>query len=323
MLAVVVTGGLLGYLLSQVEPGEIVTATQGMAGRHMWAFVVLLLAGVGARSLRYRILLGPKVRMSLLTAIVFVRNLFVDLAPARLGELSYVYLLRRRAGLRIEDGLASLMLSVAFDVVALAPLLVLAVASVGGGIVSGWWLGALALVVGPLAFGAARTAGPVGRRVAQTVVRPNWPAAARRAALGELIRGTAQAVDDAWARGVALPALAISIAVRLCKFGSYFFLVLAIMGPREDAEMPIGFFRVFLGVLGAEFAAALPIPTVGSFGTFEAGWAVSFTQLGFAREDAIVSGLVAHAVSQAVEYLLGALALLVLMWPRRTGSSVS
>lgn len=312
-----VSGSLLGYLLSQIEIGQLAAAARGMAPRHTAAFLVLLLAGVLARALRFRLLLGPGIRMPLLTGIVLVRNLFVDLLPARLGEVSYVYLLTSRAGRRIEDGLASLMLSVAFDVVALTPLLLLAVLTIGsGGALPASWLAIAALALGLVALAGARVAGPLGRAVGHLLAPANGPRASRRAELGALIRRTASAIDDAWARRIAVPVLAVSIVVRLCKFGSYFFLVLAIMGPRGDPAVDLGFFRVFLGVLSAELAAALPIPTVASFGTFEAAWAFSFTQLGFAREDAIVSGVLAHAVSQLVEYALGGLALLTLLWPR-------
>ena len=321
LVAIGVTGGLLGYLLSQIDPAELVAAARGMTPRHVVAFLTLLLAGVAARALRFRLLLGPPVGMSLLTGIVLVRNLFVDLLPARLGELSYVYLLTSRAGRRIEEGLASLMLSVAFDVVALTPLLLLALLTVGsGGAVAGPWLAAAALVLGALAFAGARLAGPLGRFAAQALTPTDSAAAGRRAALAGLIRRTALALDDAWARGIAVPVLAVSIVVRLCKFGSYFFLVLAILGPRVDSATDLGFFRVFIGVLSAELAAALPIPTIASFGTFEAAWTVSFMQLGFAREDAIVSGVVAHAASQVVEYAIGGLALLAILSPRRKGT---
>jgi hypothetical protein len=323
VIALAITGGLLGYLLSQIDPGELVAAARGMTPRHVSAFLALLLAGVAARAVRFRLLLGPPVNMSLLTGIVLVRNLFVDLLPARLGELSYVYMLTSRAGRRIEEGLASLMLSVAFDVVALMPLLLLALLTVGSsGLVAGPWLAAAAVVLGAVAFGGARLAGPLGHFAARVLAPPGGSAAGRRAALAGLMRRTALALDDAWARGIAVPVLAVSIVVRLCKFGSYFFLVLAILGPRVDSATDLGFFRVFIGVLSAELAAALPIPTIASFGTFEAAWTVSFVQLGFAREDAIVSGVVAHATSQAVEYAIGGLALLVLLWPQRGGSGV-
>lgn len=319
MLAVAVTAGLLGYLLSQIDPTALISTTRGMTPRHVLTFLALLLAGVAARALRYRLLLGPPIRLPLLTGIVLVRNFFVDLVPARLGELSYVYLLANRAGRPVEHGLASLMLAVAFDVMALAPLLLLALLTVGAGdAASGPWLATAALILGFLALGGARMAGPIGRWTARLVAPAVRPATGYRATLATLIRNTAEVVDDAWARGIAVPVLALSIVVRLCKFGGYFFLVLAIMESRGGSATDIGFFRVFLGVVSAELAAALPIPTIASFGTFEAAWAVSFTQLGFAREDAIVSGVVAHAVSQLVEYTLGGLALLVIMRPRKT-----
>ena len=315
--AVMVTGSLFGYLLSQIEPTELLTAARDMTPRHFWTFVALLLMGVAARALRFRLLLGPSIGMALLTGIVLVRNLFVDLLPARLGELSYVYLLTSRAGRRIEEGVASLMLSVAFDLVALQPLLVLAVLTVGtGGIVPAPWLAGAGLALGLLTLAGARAAGSVGRGIARVIAPQDQPATGRRARLAALMCKTALVLDDAWARGVAVPVLAVSIVVRSCKFGSYFFLVLAIMESRGDPAADLDFFRVFLGVLTAELAAALPIPTVASFGTYEAAWAVSFTQLGFTREDAIVTGVVTHAVSQLVEYALGALALLVLLWPR-------
>ena len=109
--------------------------------------------------------------------------------------------------------------------------------------------------------------------------------------------------------------LLLSLGVRLCKFGSYYLLVLAIMAPLGYTAAGLGFFRVFLGVVSAELAAALPIPAIASFGTYEAAWAFSFSQLGFTAEHAIVTGILAHAVSQLVEYTLGGAALAYVMRP--------
>ena len=317
----VVTGGLLAWLLSQIDIALMTATVRDMRPAHVWMFLVLLLAGVAARALRFRVLLGAGVRLPLLTGIVLVRNLFVDLLPARMGELSYVYLLASRAGRPVADGVASLFLSVAFDVVALAPLLVLAVLAVGGvGAVSGPWLAWTAVALGLLAFGGARVAGPAGRTLSNILAPPGAHGTGRVAALGLWVRRTALALDDAWSRGIAVPVLALSIVVRLCKFGSYFFLVLAIMEALGSPLPAPGFFSVFLGVLGAELAAALPIPTVASFGTYEAAWAIAFTELGFARQDAIISGVLTHAISQAVEYAVGGLALIVIMRPRAASS---
>ena len=110
--------------------------------------------------------------------------------------------------------------------------------------------------------------------------------------------------------------LLVSMVVRLCKFGGYYCLVLAIMGPLGYTIDELGFFRVFLGVVSAELAAALPIHGIACFGTFEVAWALSFSQLGFSTEHAVMSGILAHVVSQVVEYSLGICALLYVMRPR-------
>jgi uncharacterized membrane protein YbhN (UPF0104 family) len=123
------------------------------------------------------------------------------------------------------------------------------------------------------------------------------------------------ALRDVQRRRIFGQVLLVSMVVRLCKFGSYFFLVLAIMGPLGYTVGGLGFFRVFLGVVSAELAAALPIHGIAGFGTYEAAWAFSFTQLGFSTEHAIMTGILAHAVSQVVEYSLGVVALFYVMRP--------
>ena len=314
LISLVVTAGIFGYLLSQIDTNELIDTARSMTPRYLWTFVALLLSGSLARAVRFWLLLDRGPALHLLTAIVMARNLFVDLLPARLGELSYVYLLTKRAQRPAEDGLASLLLAVLFDLVALAPLLLLAVLVVGAdGTISVPTLTVAALGLGALAFVAMRVAAPIGAWVAGRL-GPTGTAGWRGQVAG-LVRKTVAALRHVERRVIFGRVLAVSMVVRLCKFGSYYFIVLAIMGPLGYTIEELGFFRVFLGVVGAELAAALPIHGIAGFGTFEAAWALSFSQLGFSREHAILSGILAHAVSQVVEYGLGICALLYLMRP--------
>ena len=328
LISLAVTGSIFWYLLSQIDPAELVTTARSMTPRYLWAFVSLLLAGVVARAVRFWLLLDRAAPLTLLTLIVMARNMFVDLLPARLGELSYVYLVTQRAGRPAEDGLASLFLAVLFDLIALAPLLILAIlVVVGDGALSVPLLAGAASVLGLLAYASMRVAAPLGTWVVEWFApdgSADW-----RARAAQLIRRTVEALRCVQSRRIFGPVLMVSMVVRLCKFGSYYFLVLAIMGPlghptdlatSGELEGGLGFFHVFLGVVSAELAAALPIPSVGSFGTFEAAWAFSFSQLGFSTEDAIISGILAHVVSQLVEYSFGIGALLYVMRPGTRGA---
>ena len=314
LISLAVTGGIFWYLLSQIDPAELIETARSMTPRYLGTFVALLLTAAVARAVRFWLLLDRAAPLRLLILIVMVRNLFVDLLPARLGELSYVYLLTQRAGRPTEDGLASLFLAVLFDLVALAPLLILAVLVVGSdGTISAPVLTGAAVTLGVLAVVAMQIAAPVGSWIAGWIAPSGTVPWREKAA--QLIQRTVEALRDVHRRRIFAPVLLVSMVVRLCKFGSYYFLVLAIMTPRGDMMSNLGFFRVFLGVVSAELAAALPISGIAGFGTFEAAWALGFSLLGFSREDAIVSGILTHFVSQVVEYSVGICALLYVMRP--------
>ena len=304
--------GIFAYLLSLIDPAEIFRTAQRLPPGPLALYAVLVLGGVLARALRFWILLGRQVGLGLLAGIVLARNLFVDLLPARVGELSYVYLLSRTGHRRAEEGLATLVLSILFDVVALAPLLVLALLFLGRGeAIPTTRLLAASVALAAVAYGAIQIAEPVSRFLARAFKRR--PGSLSRN-LSARLSVLASALADASARRVFAPVLAVSLVVRLCKFGSYYFLVVAIMTALGTSGS-LQFFRVFLGTVAAELAAALPIHGIAGFGTFEGAWALAFIQLGFTREHAIVTGILAHALSQLFEYSMGACALLWLMRP--------
>src|SRR5690606_5319504 len=129
------------------------------------------------------------------------------------------------------------------------------------------------------------------------------PLAARLEAIGRRI-------DGAREERVLLPALALSFAVRLAKYGSAYLLVLSLLTPLGYSSGTLGVSKIFLGSVAAELAAALPVHGIGGFGTYEAAWALTLDELGYPREHAAIAGLLGHAVTQAVEYAAGGVALL-------------
>jgi uncharacterized protein (TIRG00374 family) len=312
LISLLVTCVIFWYLLSQIELTQLIDAAASMEPTYLLIFTILLLLGTVARAIRFWLLLGRSVSVSLLILIVMSRNLFIDLLPARLGELSYVYLLTKRGGKATEDGLASVFLAILFDLIALAPLLLLAILMVGSGNnASRTLLATFAVMLGIVGFSVMRLVVPVGNW-ATTQIAVNG-SSSWFAKTVKLTKRTVEALREVQHQKIFARVLLVSMVVRLCKFGSYYFLVLAIMTPLGYPIAVLGFFRVFLGVVSAELAAALPISGLGGFGTFEAAWALSFSQLGFSTEHAVLSGILAHAVSQMVEYVFGLAALVYIM----------
>jgi hypothetical protein len=307
-----VSGGLLTYLFASVDRGMLVAAARGIAVSPFLAFIGLFLVGVLARACRFWLLTGRTVPFPLMAGITIVRNLFVDLLPARLGELSYVYLLTTRAKRSPEEGVATLGVAMLLDLVALAPLLFLALLVVGrGGTSSSAVLIALSVALALGGYGAVRWAGPVSRAVAD------------RLALGGFRIATAvvprlRLIADSLDRSVhVLPAaLALSFVVRICKYGSFYYLFLSILLPLGYTADALGVPRVFLAQVSAELAAALPVHGIAGFGTYEAAWSFTLERFGFPREHAVITGFLSHVISQILEYVLGSLALIWLLRPK-------
>jgi uncharacterized membrane protein YbhN (UPF0104 family) len=338
--SVLISAALLYYLLSQIEMRQLAATFTDLHWPSLALFVSISAAGLVARSLRYWLLLAGKIRLWPLMLVTLVRNLFVDLLPARIGSLSYIYMVTTRCGLPLDEALASFFLAFVFDIVAIAPLLLLALLVVGGalpggaGILAG--LAALLLVgclialylMGPALRLAARLLSPqspagappdssrAGSATAATADRAPRSAAAWLERLAHNLTSTADQVDASWRRGVALPVFSISIVVRLCKFGAYYCLLHAVLVPNGYTWGTLSFPMVFLGVAGAELSATLPIHSLAGFGTYEAAWTLGFTQLGLPTEIAVLSGFATHLLSQIHDYGLGLLAFLWIMRPR-------
>ncbi len=326
LISIGISAGLGYYLLSRIELRDLFETLRNVHRPSLALFVVVSLGGLAARVARYGLLLETLPSFRDLTLITLVRNCLVDLLPARLGSLSFVYLATTRLQVPVQDSLATFFLALVFDMVAIAPLLLIAVLVVGGAVTSGAaTLAVLSLVLLAVSVIGVVLMAPVldlaaafmrrcgaGNRLGRVAV---WTTLARVSA------ATAEQVREVRQRGVLLPVLLASLLVRVFKFGAYYVLLQAVLIPHDMPWGTLNFFEVFLGVAGAELSATLPIHGIAGIGTYEAAWTLGFTQLGFTEELAILSGFATHLISQAYDYGLGLAALLWIMRPgfRRAG----
>jgi uncharacterized membrane protein YbhN (UPF0104 family) len=308
----VITGALLTYLLRGIDGARIVQTALNASPGPFVAFLGLLTAGVFARATRFWILLGRTLPFRVVLGITLVRNLLVDLLPARLGELSYVYLVTTKGQRPLEDGVSSFAVAFLLDLVALSPLVLAALLVVGGGsLVPAWIAWTSSLALGGVGVLAVFIAGPASRMIGHWLAAPRpapWRsmAAARLSSLGDRF-------DQAKRNQVLVPALVLSLAVRLCKYGSAYCLVLSLLMPMGYSMSELGVFRIFLGSVAAEVAASLPIHGLAGFGTYEAAWTLTLEELGYPRDHAVISGLLGHAITQGIEYVVGGVALIWLL----------
>jgi hypothetical protein len=310
-----VSGAILAYLFTAqgADPRALVPLVRAISLPGLLAYVAVSAAGLVLRALRYRLLLGRPVAFWPLVLVTAVRNMAVDLVPARAGAVaSYLYLVTARLGLPLEAGVASFALSFILDTLAVAPLLVLALLAVGSAPLPPLVLvgGSLAVLLGSVA--ALWVLAPILHIAAMGAGR--LPGADR---LVPLLRAAAGEVERRERARTLVPALGLSLLLRLTKYGAYYCLLRALLGSQDQPESNLSFLRVFLAVAGAELAASLPLPTVMSLGPYEAAGAAGFAfWLGLPRELATLAVTAFHGLSQVHDYGLGLLALVWIMAAR-------
>ena len=294
-------------------------AIQNVNRNALLLFVVLSFSMSGFRTWRYALVLaisGYYPRNSALFLVTLVRNFCSDLLPARIGTLVYIYLLTTRLGVPFGAAASSFSLALLFDLIALAPMIAAAALLTGSvgelsrttAIVSG----AVLLLIASTALYAlpslARLAGEMVWRL--PLIRSQHRAVARDA-----LYQTNTDLRKAREAGVYGRLLALSVLVRVCKYGSLYVLLFALLQPMGYELSQLSVPKVFLGLCSAELAASLPISGIGGFGAYEGAWAWVFGLLGFPQHTANLTAITHHLLTQVYGYLLGAVALLVLLLP--------
>ncbi len=252
------------------------------------------------------------------------RNMMVDLLPARIGELGYVALLNRGYQVSIAACLSSLAIAVVFDFLALLLIvfIVIVVHLVGNGVEQWVWITfSMVLLVVVIAIVGLFTVLPwFGRRLyIFSRQRPHWKVLGRTA---DLVTKLNDAVQTTRNSGVLGKILLLSMAVRTLKYLSIFSLFVAVAGPSFPALAEVAPAKIFAAILGSEIGASLPIPTFMGFGTYEAGGTLVFSLLGISENEGLLTLLGVHIWSQAFDYGLGGLCLVLVIFLTRPAREI-
>jgi uncharacterized membrane protein YbhN (UPF0104 family) len=315
LASLALTAGLLVALLGKVDVHEVVDWLVRVDRRYYAIYVALSVAGLLARAFRYQLLLAGSVAFVPLVLVTAARNFLVDLLPARIGSLSYVYLLTRRFGAPLDPVLSSFVLTFLYDALAMTVLLGVALALELGRFEAGAALGAATAVIAVLVLAVfMRLAASLRFAAARlrAVERPWAQAAALR------LDDIAAEVERSGGARQTLGLIALSVLIRFVKFGAYWSLLLGVVREHGLSVADLPFWKVFLGIAGAELSATLPIHGLAGFGTYETAWALGFASLGLPPRVAILSGFATHLLSQLYDYSVGLAALAVaLAWSRK------
>lgn len=292
----------------------------------LWAMLAYLLSSLiqsGFRAQRYRVLIQTDASIQSplpfrpLFFVTLSRNMFVDMLPSRLGEASYLLLLKRVFGARVATAISSLSLSFAFDLAALTAIIgIAALATLISGQPSSALIiisSTLLLAVGTGFFLLFRCWEPSVRLLSRLSSRLHRFKLIREAI--RVLSETGPSIREAGTRRALLHCLLLSLGVRAFKYLALIVLLASIL---STAFSPIAWSDIddlLLTLVAGEAAASLPIPTFMSFGSYEMGAAWTLSTFGYSLANAAIALFLLHLVSQIVDYSLGLLGTLYCTFP--------
>ncbi len=291
ILSIAVTVGLIAFLLRLGDPQQIYNLLASARPQGLVVALATYTLVYLARTWRFRLfnILSrvPRLRMFSIAAL---HALSIMVLPARTGELTLIYLLRRYEGVRIGRGAGVLLVSRLYDLLAVALFGLGALGSYQlslGGPDRGLIFGLIGLILALMVAGLL-------------LIRPLWGWTLRlwrngleRAGWAEnrLLRAATTAaleveavLREASGGGLALQLLLTSIVIWVGWFGTAW----ALLGAMGFGQL--SFAQVVIGSSGGVITGVLPINAVGNWGTMQADWTAGFYLFGVSAEDGIATG---------------------------------
>lgn len=293
IFSILITVGIVVVLLSQISLENLYHLLKTIDP--LWAVLgsVAYCLATLFRALRFKWLIYSKaIPLSDLFRITTFYHLSLMVLPSKIGELSYPYLLNRKSGMNVTEGLASLIVSRVYDfVIILAVLLFVSIGYQGFFrlnpslvvLLVALLIGFLVLVLFYmssflkwLSNGLGRVSGWAGLRNARFFL---W-----------VQKKMSDMAEDFYA----IKSRHTHLPVSLMSLASWVMIFYTLYAYMRGFGVDIPLTKMMFGSTVGVIANALPVSGIGNWGTLEAGWAAGFMMVGLSKEKAIATGFGVH-----------------------------
>ncbi len=308
LVLMVLSLSLAWFLLRQLDFSRAFEIAANADPRLIGACLLTYLVSNFFKMLRFRVMLRDR-RIPLfdLYAITSYHNFFNQIMPARTGELTFVYYLKKIGKSDISRGLHILVVTRIFDFIVISAFFICSIIIFFGRETS------MILVAAGAAFLALSTVMLFNLKWLVIWSGRLLHLVSARTPLGESalvkkILGKIDVVVEEFASfraGRFVPMLAATSMLTWVALYLLFYFSIRSFG------IDIGLVQSVAGSTGGVLTNVLPINSFGSFGTLEAGWTGGFILVGMNEHDAIFTGFGYHLISFAASAIA---ALLCAVW---------
>jgi len=322
LLSILLSVVLLGFLFSQIEFRDFLETLKNISVPLLLVFMGMHFMNSALRAIRYQWLLHPhSIRFGNIFLVTLIRNVFVDLFPARIGSLSYIYILNKRMNFSFEVATSSFVVAFVFDFLTLSPFLITAIFAVGMGtnaisnpttiLISAVFFILIFIVLWKLIeFSTLFVKG-----FAFITKKLGWEEKRWIKTSIEKLLSTIDCLKDIKNKKLYGKLFGISMLMRLAKYSTLHVLLVSLLKSHGFTFKTLNIWKTILGITGAELTSALPIKGLGGYGTWESAWALTFRLMDFEPRLAIISGLGVHLITNLFEYSIGIISIVILVLP--------
>lgn len=301
LLSIGITFILVVILLSQISIHDLIAILVSIEPQFLIASFSLYLCTYIFRAIRFSLLLDNTISTKELFPIMCVHTLMNAILPARTGELSYVYLIKKIHGKKAGEGIATLIVARVLDFIIIIILLFISgflIEEIPMMIQNYIWFiylilfSLLGLLLSLIIYGhnMVRLCKKILEKLRLTEQKyGNYI----------LMKGgeTADSFEQMSFRKNLIKIVFLTFSVWLFSFGSLYTILLGM-----KIMMPIQI--VIFGATFILLATVLPIHGIGGFGTTEAIWTLVYVPLGMTTNEAILSGFGYHILTLVFTMIL-------------------
>jgi len=304
---VIISIVLIWLLLRQVNINLLITSFKNIPIYILIIALVLYIISNIFRAQRFRIISNKKYSLRHFFDVTSVLNMMNVLLPSRMGEISYIYLLKK-SGSRITESIAFLFLARLLDFLALSTIFLITVLFITRDtlINSIMWLVGLILfcvtILLALFIVYENKFVLVIKIIARKLYLDNFNIVKiifRKS--GEV----SQSLHTIKSRKSMVESIFYTYLIWLC----YYIISYLVL---RSAGFHISIIIFSVGLTLSVLSSIIPISGIAGFGTYEAYWTIIFLSLGIEKEAAITFGFVNHIINLIYVVIIGILSFFVL-----------
>ena len=281
------------------------------------AYLGIQLIGTLFRASRYQLLIRAAGETNVpgfghMYLVTMIRNMVVDMLPARLGELLFIAMLNRGYNVRANACISSLSLSIVLDVAILVPVLfVLSAIPLANAAMQQGMLPIAVVVIVAVTI-VLLMMYPVLTYVTRLMTQWSEHGSSRwLKKLAGFVADIHEAFEETRRSHILGRALLLTVGVRIAKYSALYCLFLAATMPTMTTLQSLAPWEVLSTLIASEATASVPLPTFMSFGSYEAGGLAALTLLGYPAVDSAMAVLSMHIASQSIDYMLGGIGIIL------------